>query len=54
MYFALKEACEINLNQHAKFVNECWACDGLNAPLPTFPDAGRNFEIFATFKNDLR
>ena len=54
MYFALKEAVELKLNQDAKFVNQCWSCDGLNAPLPTFPDAGRNFEIYATMKNDLR
>ena len=54
MYFALKEAVELELNKHAGWVNECWSCDGLNAPLPTFPDAGRNFEIYATMKSDLR
>ena len=54
MYFALKEACEIKLNKYAEHVNECWQCNGLDAPLPTFPDAGRNFEIYATMKSDLR
>ena len=54
MYFALKEACELELNKLAKRVNECPGCVGLNASLPTFPEAGRNFEIFASMKNDLR
>jgi hypothetical protein len=54
MYFALKEACELELNQLAKGVNHCPGCEGLNARLPIFPEAGRNFEIYASMKNDLR
>jgi hypothetical protein len=53
-YFALKEACELELNKIALGVNECWSCVGLNGPLPTFPDAGKNFEIFATMNNNYR
>jgi hypothetical protein len=54
MYFALKEAVELELNKRARCVNECWSCDGLDGPVPTYPDAGRNFEIYATMKSDLR
>ena len=53
-YFALKDAVELELNKLARIVNDCWGCEGLNAPLPTFPDAGRNFVIYATMKSDLR
>jgi len=54
MYFALKEACELRINREADSVNTCWSCKGLNGPLPKYPDAGMNFEIYATMKNDLR
>lgn len=54
MYFALKEACELEINRYADMVNGCWTCAELNGPVPKYPDAGRNFEIFATLKNALR
>jgi len=54
LYFTFKEACELKLNEYAKLANECWSCDGLSGPLSTFPDAGRNFEIYATMKKELR
>lgn len=53
-YFALKEACELELNRIADLVNECWSCNMLNGPLPKFPDAGRNFENFAKMDVNLR
>ena len=54
-FFVLKEACELILNNHyADCVNGCWSCEGLNGPVPTYPDAGRNFEIYATLNNNLR
>lgn len=53
-YFVLKEACELRINHIADMVNECWSCKGLNAPLPKYPDAGKNFEIFATMNSNLR
>jgi hypothetical protein len=54
MYFALKDACELELNKRADIINPCPGCHSLNGPLPKYPDAGRNFEIYATMKNDLR
>ena len=54
MYFALKEACELRLNRDADIINRCWNCNGLNGPLPKYPDAGRNFEIYATMDSNLR
>jgi hypothetical protein len=54
MYFALKEACELRINEEADAINRCWSCVGLNGPLSKYPDAGRNFEIFATMYNDVR
>ena len=54
LYFALKEACELELNLLADGVNPCPSCNALNGPLPKYPDAGKNFEIFATMDNSLR
>ena len=54
VYFTLKEACELEINKYAGYVNECWGCKGLNGPVPMYPDAGKNFEIYATMKSDLR
>lgn len=54
LYFALKEACELRINKEADAINECYSCKGLDAPVPKYPDAGRNFEIYATMKSDLR
>ncbi len=54
MYFAMKEACELEINKRADMVNDCWACDGLNGPVPKYPDAGRNFELYAMLDNSLR
>ena len=54
VYFTLKEACELKINEYANDVNECWSCKGLNGPVPTYPDAGKNFELYATLKSDLR
>jgi hypothetical protein len=54
MYFALKEACELRMNQIADEVNSCYTCKGLNAPLPKYPDVGRNFAIYATMDSNLR
>jgi hypothetical protein len=53
-YFALKEACERQLNWYADQVKGCPSCYNLNAPLPKYPDAGRNFEIFATMDHERR
>jgi hypothetical protein len=53
-YFALKEACELELNKYADMVNKCLDCNGIDRPLPRFSDAGRNFEIFATMDSSLR
>jgi hypothetical protein len=46
LYFALKEACELRINREADMVNACWSCKGLKGPLPKYPDAGKNFEIY--------
>jgi hypothetical protein len=54
LYFALKEAIELKLNTVADYVNECPSCHGLDDPLPKYPDAGRNFEIYATMNQILR
>ena len=54
LYFALKEACELRINKEADAINTCWSCKGLNGPLSKYPDAGRNFEIFATMDNGIR
>ena len=54
MYFMLKEACELEINKYADMVNECWSCAGLNGPLPKYPDAGKNFAIYASMDNNLR
>jgi len=43
-YFVIKEVMEQRLNRLAKLVNYCPACVGVDEPLPTYPDAGRNFE----------
>ena len=43
-YFVIKEVMEQRLNQLAKLANYCPSCVGLDEPLPTYPDAGRNFE----------
>jgi hypothetical protein len=51
-YFALKEACELRINKQADMINYCWSCKGLNGPLPKYPDAGKNFELYATLKSD--
>ena len=54
MYFAFKDACEVKLNQYAGLVNGCPSCYGLNAPLPTYPTAGKNFEQYALLDSNLR
>lgn len=54
MYFTLKEACELEINRYADVLNECWSCAGLNGPVPTYPDAGRNFEVWAMMDSNLR
>lgn len=54
MYFALKEVCELELNRLADNVNRCTGCHNLTGPLPKFPDAGRNFELFAMMDSSLR
>jgi hypothetical protein len=54
LYFALKEACEMRINKEADAINECYSCNGLDSPVQKYPDAGRNFEIYATMKRDLR
>lgn len=48
MYFMLKEACELEINKYADLVNQCWSCERLSGPVPKYPDAGKNFEIYAT------
>lgn len=53
-FFALKEACELFLNRLAENINLCIACSHLSGPVPTYPDAGRNFEIYALLKSELR
>ena len=53
-FFMLKEACELGLNGLADIVNGCWTCEGLNGRVPKYPDAGRNFEIYAVLNNNLR
>jgi hypothetical protein len=52
MYFLLKEACELRINHEADMVNVCWSCKGLNGPLPKYPEAGKNFELFVTMDAD--
>lgn len=52
LYFLLKEACELRINREADMVNACWSCKGLNGPLPKYPDAGKNFEIFVTMDEE--
>ena len=54
LYFVLKEACELRLNTIAAHANKCPSCHGLDAPLPTFPDAGKNFKLYATLDSRLR
>jgi hypothetical protein len=54
MYFALKDACELELNKRADRINQCPGCNSLNGPVPKYPDAGRNFEIYATMDGGLR
>jgi hypothetical protein len=54
MYFTLKEACELEINRYADALNECWSCAGLNGPVPVYPDAGRNFEVWAMMDSKLR
>ena len=53
-YFVLKEACEQHINCIADAINVCYTCKDLNAPVPKYPDAGRNFEIFAMMNSNLR
>lgn len=45
LYFALKEASELKLNDVADEINECSSCYGIDAPIAAYPEAGRNFEI---------
>ncbi len=54
MYFTLKEACELEINRRADGINSCWTCAQLNGPVPKYPDAGRNFELYALLNNSLR
>ena len=54
LYFSLKEACELALNRIADEVNKCPGCKGLNGPLPKYPEAGKNFAIYATMDTTLR
>jgi len=53
-YFALKEACELLINRYAEPINKCTGCNSLSGPVPTYPNAGKNFEIFAMLDNNLR
>jgi len=43
-YFALKDACEIQLN--FAIDKKCWECDNKEKP-PKYPTAGHNFELYA-------
>jgi hypothetical protein len=54
MYFTLKEACELEINRYADVLNECWGCAELNGPVPIYPDAGRNFEVWALLESKMR
>jgi hypothetical protein len=54
LYFLLKEALELRINKEADVINECWTCHGLNGPLPKYPDAGRNFDIYSMMDSELR
>lgn len=53
-YFILKEVLEQRLNHLADSVNGCPSCHGLDEPLPTYPDAGRNFEELYLVSNQHR
>jgi hypothetical protein len=53
-FFALKEACELEINKQADLVNVCWSCSGLNGPLPKYETAGKNFELRAMLDNTYR
>jgi len=54
IYFALKEACELEINKYADRVNACWGCANLSGPVPKYPTAGKNFELYAMMQNHLR
>ena len=54
LYFSLKEAFELEMNRVADEVNKCPGCKGLNGPLPKYPEAGKNFAIYATMDTNLR
>jgi hypothetical protein len=53
-YFALKEACELRINEMADCINVCWDCNGLSGPVHKYPEAGRNFEIYETMNHAIR
>jgi hypothetical protein len=53
-YFAFKEACELLINRYAEPINKCTGCNNLSGAVPTYPTAGKNFEIFAMLDNELR
>ena len=53
-YFALKEACELRINELADIINKCHSCHGLDNPAPKYETAGKNFAIYATMNNLLR
>lgn len=51
-YFVLKEACELEINHLADNINRCHGCHGFDGPVPKYPDAGKNFAIFATMQEN--
>ena len=53
-FFALKAACELLINREANLINRCTECNRLNGPVPTYPDAGKNFELYAMLDSDMR
>lgn len=53
-YFIIKEVMETKLNRLADNVNGCHACNGLDEPLPIYPDAGHNFEKLFLISNRHR
>lgn len=54
VYFILKEVMEQRLNRIADDVSGCPSCHGLDEPLPTYPDAGHNFEKLYLVSNRHR
>jgi hypothetical protein len=54
IYFALKEACELEINRYADMVNKCWTCANLSGPVPKYPTAGKNFELYAMMQKNMR